>query len=88
MLVNGRGELTEVTTANLAVRCEGRWWTPPLDSGLLPGVERARLVETGRLAERVLTAADLAAAEEVAVVNSLRGWRPAVVVDQAGQTPS
>jgi para-aminobenzoate synthetase/4-amino-4-deoxychorismate lyase len=81
VLVNGRGELTEVTTANLAVRCDGRWWTPPLDSGVLPGVERARLVGLGRLAERVLTAADLAAAEEVAVVNSLRGWRSAVVVD-------
>ena len=38
-------------------------------------------MELGRLAERVLTAADLAAAEEVAVLNSLRGWRPAVVVD-------
>ena len=45
VLVNGRGELTEVTTANLAVRCDGRWWTPPVHSGLLPGVERGRLVE-------------------------------------------
>jgi para-aminobenzoate synthetase/4-amino-4-deoxychorismate lyase len=31
------------------------------------------------LHERPLTPADLAAADELAVVNSLRGWRPAVL---------
>ncbi|MBB3084513.1 aminodeoxychorismate synthase component I [Geodermatophilus sabuli] len=77
IMVNVRGELTEVTRATLAVRIGGRWWTPPLGSGCLPGVERARLLETGRLAERVLHVADLGRAEGVAVLSSLRGWRAA-----------
>ena len=47
VLVNQRGELTETTTANLAVRLDGRWWTPPTTSGCLPGVERGRLLELG-----------------------------------------
>jgi para-aminobenzoate synthetase/4-amino-4-deoxychorismate lyase len=77
VLVNQHGELTETTTANLAVRLGGRWWTPPTTSGCLPGVERARQLELGRLHERVLDAQDLHDAEELAVVSSLRGWRPA-----------
>jgi para-aminobenzoate synthetase / 4-amino-4-deoxychorismate lyase len=81
VLVNQRGELTETTTANLAVRLDGRWWTPPTASGCLPGVERARLLELGRLHERVLTVADLHDAEQLAVLNSLRGWRSARLVD-------
>ena len=77
VLVNERGELTETTIANLAVRLDGRWWTPPTTVGCLPGVERGRLVDDGVLAERVLSVADLARAEAVAVVSSLRGWREA-----------
>jgi para-aminobenzoate synthetase/4-amino-4-deoxychorismate lyase len=80
VLVNQRGELTETTMANLAVRLDGRWWTPPTTAGCLPGVERARLLDAGRLRERVLTVADLHAAEELAVLSSLRGWRPARLV--------
>jgi para-aminobenzoate synthetase / 4-amino-4-deoxychorismate lyase len=77
IMVNTRGELTEVTRATLALKIDGRWWTPPLESGCLPGVERARLLEVGRLQERVLHVADLGQAEGVAVLSSLRGWRAA-----------
>jgi para-aminobenzoate synthetase/4-amino-4-deoxychorismate lyase len=77
IMVNTRGELTEVTRASLALELDGRWWTPPLGSGCLPGVERARLLETGRLQERVLHVADLEQAEGLAVLSSLRGWRAA-----------
>lgn len=77
VLTNRRGELSETTVANLALRMDGRWWTPPTRSGCLPGVERGRLLDLGVLQERVLRVADLAAAEELAVLSSLRGWRPA-----------
>ncbi|MDT7598731.1 MAG: para-aminobenzoate synthetase / 4-amino-4-deoxychorismate lyase, partial [Pseudonocardiales bacterium] len=80
VLCNERGELTETTIANLAVHLDGRWWTPPLSAGCLPGVERERLVAAGELGERVLRAADLDRADGLAVLSSLRGWRPAVLV--------
>jgi para-aminobenzoate synthetase/4-amino-4-deoxychorismate lyase len=86
VLVNQHGELTETTTANLALRIGGRWWTPPTTSGCLPGVERARLLEHGRLHERVLTVPDLHSAGELAVLNSLRGWRKAQLVGGARST--
>jgi para-aminobenzoate synthetase/4-amino-4-deoxychorismate lyase len=80
VLVGRHGFVTETTIANLAVLLDGRWWTPPLSVGCLPGVERGRLVEVGELAERDLTPADLRRADGLAVVNSLRGWRTAVLL--------
>ncbi|MDE3065637.1 MAG: aminotransferase class IV, partial [Acidobacteriota bacterium] len=79
VMVNERGECTEVTTATIAIRRASAWLTPPIASGCLPGVERARLLEEGRLVEAVLTPADLRGADEIAVINSLRGWRRAVL---------
>jgi len=82
VLVNERGEVTETTIGNLAVFSFGRWCTPPVGCGCLPGVERARLVASGRLVEEALSVDDLRAAEALAVVSSLRGWRPARLVDE------
>ena len=79
VLVNTAGCVTETTVATLAVRLHGRWWTPPLSAGCLPGVARGRLLEEGRLHERDLTPADLRRAEELAVLSSLRGTRPATL---------
>ncbi|MCD2196636.1 chorismate-binding protein [Actinomycetospora endophytica] len=79
VLVNTAGELTETTIASLAVRLDERWFTPPLGGGALPGVARAVLVERGDLTERMLSPDDLERASGLAVVSSLRGWRPAVL---------
>ncbi len=80
LLVNDRGEVTESTIANVAVRFGETWVTPPLSSGLLPGVGRASFLRTGVLTERPVTVDQLAASDAIALVNALRGWRPAVLV--------
>ena len=77
LLVNERGEVTETTRANVAVRVDGQWCTPPLRCGLLPGIQRARDLAEGRLVERVITVEDLLTASDVATLSSLRGWRAA-----------
>jgi para-aminobenzoate synthetase/4-amino-4-deoxychorismate lyase len=77
ILWNERREITETTIASIAVLLDGTWWTPPLDCGLLPGIGRARLLEQGAIRERVIPIEQLARAEGLAVVSSLRGWRPA-----------
>jgi para-aminobenzoate synthetase/4-amino-4-deoxychorismate lyase len=79
VLVNERGHVTETTVANIAVRLDGQWITPPASDGCLPGVERGRLIEAGLLRERTLTPADLTAASAIALVSSLRGWRRATL---------
>jgi para-aminobenzoate synthetase/4-amino-4-deoxychorismate lyase len=77
LLVNDLGDITETTVANVAVQLGDRWWTPPLESGCLPGVLRAELLEQGQLTERRIAAAELEQASALAVLSSLRGWRRA-----------
>lgn len=83
VLVNGAGEVTETTIANLAVRLDGVWYTPPVSAGCLPGIERERALEAGELIEASITIADLLAAPEVARLNSVRGWQRVVVATVA-----
>jgi para-aminobenzoate synthetase/4-amino-4-deoxychorismate lyase len=80
VLVNDRGEVTESTIANLAVRLDGVWVTPPIDAGLLPGTYRTVLLREGRLIRRPVTVDELRGARELALVSSVRGWRPALLV--------
>ncbi|MBB4637700.1 aminodeoxychorismate synthase component I [Longimicrobium terrae] len=81
LLINERGEVTESTIANLVARIGGVLWTPPLDCGVLPGVLRAELLRTGEIRERVLHPADLRAADELWLINSVRRWRKAILID-------
>ena len=80
ILINTRGEIVESTISNVVIRLDGRWWTPPLDSGCLPGVYRAVLLEEGEIAERPVGVDDLSACEDLGLINSVRLWRPAVLV--------
>ena len=66
--------LTESTIANLVVRLGGKDYTPPVTCGLLAGVFRAELLAEGKITERVLHPADLARAESIFLINSVRRW--------------
>jgi para-aminobenzoate synthetase/4-amino-4-deoxychorismate lyase len=76
LLHNAAGELTEFTIGNLALKLDGQWFTPPMSCGLLPGVMRAWLLQQGIVIERLLTVSDLAHAQGMALLNSVRGWVP------------
>jgi para-aminobenzoate synthetase/4-amino-4-deoxychorismate lyase len=75
LFFNTDGELTEGGRSNVFLRLDGRWYTPPLSSGVLPGVMRRVLLEDSawNAQERRLTLADLYRAEEIIVCNALRG---------------
>ncbi len=74
ILWNERGELTEGTRTTLVARVGGEWLTPPLECGLLAGTYRAELLARGRLREQVLPVRIFDTAEEILLINSLRGW--------------
>ncbi|TAH10762.1 MAG: aminodeoxychorismate synthase component I [Curvibacter sp.] len=80
VLFNAQGEVTECTRGNLAVLLDGRWVTPPLACGLLPGIGRAVYLQSGRLSEAVVRVEDLQRAQGLAFINSLRGWLDAEMV--------
>ena len=82
LLCNERGEVTEATRANLVVRFGDEWWTPALESGCLPGTLRAVLLAKGEVRERAIALYELEQADELGLIDSLHGWRRAVLVDQ------
>lgn len=89
LLWNENGEITETTRHNVAIRRDGVWCTPPVSCGLLAGTLRARLLAEGRVREAVLRVEDLARAEAVALINSVRGARRAEIhpTPGPGRTP-
>lgn len=75
LLWNKDGHLTETAIANVAVFREGRWVTPPVSDGLLPGTMRAELLGRGIIEEGHIPVSSLSASSRLAAFNSVRGWR-------------
>ncbi|AVF42139.1 aminodeoxychorismate synthase component I [Pandoraea apista] len=85
LFFNERGELTEGGRSNVFVKRGGIWMTPPLSSGVLPGVMRGVILDDPAWAavETVLTRDDVANAQAIVVCNALRGALPAIVAPAA-----
>jgi para-aminobenzoate synthetase/4-amino-4-deoxychorismate lyase len=83
-----QGELLEGGRSNVFLRLAGRWFTPPLADGVLPGVLRGMLLEdpAWRASERRLYRDDLERAEAVVVCNALRGVLHATATEGCGAT--
>ena len=75
LLLSSHGDLSCGSAANLLVRHQDRWTTPPLSSGCLPGVMRGRALRLGRAREGPLGPSDLGRCEGAVLINSL-GCRP------------
>jgi para-aminobenzoate synthetase/4-amino-4-deoxychorismate lyase len=76
IFANENGELTEGAISNIFLEKLGKFLTPPLSSGVLPGVFRRHILETRATAEEtVLTLDDLKTAEAIYLCNSVRGLR-------------
>ncbi len=74
--INERSEITEGAISNIFIQRNGRLLTPPLTSGVLPGIYRRHLLETNATAEEhVLKIQDLETAEAIFICNSVRGLR-------------
>jgi 4-amino-4-deoxychorismate lyase len=71
VFLNERDEVCEGARTNIFVARDGVLLTPPLASGLLPGVFRASLLADGRAREAVLHSSDLR--ENLFLGNALRG---------------
>ena len=86
VLLNERGEVAELTSANIFIVRGKQILTPPLESGCLPGVTRALILEELTVpgvqsAEAVLMPADLESADEVFVTSSTRDTIPVASIE-------
>ncbi|NQT28577.1 MAG: aminodeoxychorismate synthase component I [Candidatus Omnitrophica bacterium] len=73
IFLNERGELTEGSITNIFILKNKKLYTPPIKSGLLPGVLREHLIRKGEVKEKILYLKDLKQADQIYVGNSLRG---------------
>src|SRR5262249_51197657 len=81
VLLNERGEAAECTSANLFIANGNQVWTPPLNSGCLPGITREVLLceihAPGiQISEKALTPAEIESAEEVFITSTTRDLLP------------
>ena len=76
VFLNERQEVTEGCISNLVVNLDGRYYTPPQESGLLAGTMRRQLLQqnkTVQVKERLLYREDLERAQAIFLCNSVRG---------------
>ena len=69
---NERGEITEGIFTNIAIEKDGKLYTPPISCGLLNGTYRQKLIEEGKLIEKILYPKDLENADKIFCFNSVR----------------
>ncbi len=82
LLFNEKGEVTETTIANVAVRIGGELFTPPVHCGLLAGTYRAWLLDRKKIAEKTISLDELRRSDDVYLMNSMRGMHKVKVVWQ------
>lgn len=71
IFVTPEGHVTEGSYTSIFVERDGKYLTPPIARGLLPGLLRARLIEEGKAKESDLTVDDLAGGFYIG--NAVRG---------------
>src|SRR5436853_5238265 len=86
ILLNERGEVAECTSANLFIANGSQVWTPPLNSGCLPGITRELLLGEIQapgiqIGEKALTIGDLEAADEVFITSTTRDLLPVMQIE-------
>ena len=73
IFLNTKNEVAEGAISNIIIQKNNRLYTPPVASGLLPGIFRQHLLNIGKASEKKLTMDDLRKADMLFVCNSVRG---------------
>jgi branched-subunit amino acid aminotransferase/4-amino-4-deoxychorismate lyase len=76
ILFNKRNEITETAVSNLVLRIADQWVTPPISSGLLPGVVRAIAIEECGVKVRAIHISEVPNIESALLLSSLRLAQP------------
>jgi len=76
VLFNEKNEITETAVANLVFLISGEWVTPPISSGLLPGVVRAIAIENCGVKVRPIHVSEIPEVESGFMLSSLRIAQP------------
>lgn len=89
IFLNKEQQLTEGSFTNIFIEKKGKWYTPSLNCGLLPGTLRQQLLQERKVFEKELYLQDLFAADAIYIGNSVRGLlRARLVGDFEKRRPS
>jgi para-aminobenzoate synthetase component 1 len=81
LIVNSHNELTEGAVSNFVFRIDDLWITPPVSSGLLPGIIRQKMIEAGLAIEGAIALDDLRMVTHAFALSSLRLAHPVESID-------
>ncbi|MCL8266126.1 aminodeoxychorismate synthase component I [Leptospira weilii] len=73
LYLNEKKEIAEGSIGNIFVKIGDSYFTPPISSGVLPGIFRNRLLKRNGFYEKTLSLDDLQRSNSIFLCNSLRG---------------
>lgn len=79
--ISENGEVTEGAVSNFIFLIDGKWVTTPLSAGVLPGVQRAIVIERCGVSVKSLLRSDLSKVTSAIVISSLKFALAAISID-------
>jgi branched-chain amino acid aminotransferase len=80
LLLNTQGRVVCTSMANVFIVKNGRWFTPPISDGALPGILRAQVLSERFVEECSLTFEACQTADKVLISNALIGLKEACIL--------
>ncbi|ANU21957.1 aminodeoxychorismate synthase component I [Planococcus donghaensis] len=74
LLWNEKQQITEFTIGNVIVEKDGRFFTPPVECGLLAGTFRQHLLDQQKIEEKIILKEELKEYDAIWFINGVRGW--------------
>ena len=81
LVTSSKGAICEGSVCNVLFKIAGKWCTPPLSDGVLPGVMRALIIENFDVMVRSIAVAEIAEIESGFLLSSLRIAQPIAAID-------
>lgn len=81
IVINTAGRVAEGSVTNLLFKIEGKWCTPPISDGALPGIVRALVIENFEVTVRSILKQEIESIESAFLLSSLRIAQPIKSID-------
>lgn len=73
VFVNEQNNITETRFHNILIKKDNQIYTPKLADGVLDGIARKKLLKNNKISEKSISLSDFKNADEIYLVNSVRG---------------
>ena len=89
LVISSDGKVCEGSVNNVLVKIQGKWFTPPLSDGVLPGIMRALVIENCDVIVRSIAVSEIESIESAFLLGSLRIAQPIESIDgrELSQSP-